>query len=105
MARVLPLRTPGTLAEVFVKTVKDSREELLEDETQRLSTALMCALPGGSSSSFQASVVAFTFVSLKSGLVLSMFVPSPDFSRWQNACGRNDRGPLRVYHAARATIR
>jgi hypothetical protein len=52
------LRTPGTLAEVFVKRVKsnnntngdgddgNNREEQLEDEAQRLSTALMSLQAG-----------------------------------------------------------
>ena len=59
------LRTPGTLAEVFVKRVgrgdDDGREEQLEDEAQRLSTALMSLQAGvgggeggASSSSFYA---------------------------------------------------
>lgn len=51
------LRSPGTLAEVFVQCVKEHREALLEDETQRLSTALMSLQSGGGQlSSFQSGV-------------------------------------------------
>ena len=46
-------RSPGTLAENVVKCCKEHQTELLEDEVQRLSTALMGVLPEGNHPLYQ----------------------------------------------------